>query len=277
MGMLNELNHIQSRELLMLQEFIRICEKYNLTYYILGGTLLGAVRHNGFIPWDDDIDLGMPRQDFEKFQEIVSSEVTAPFYCENDKDTPDYKLDFHKFCDSETKVYWEHNQEIKVVDLWMDIFPIDGMPQNYVLNKIHSFLYLYRRMLVNISQFDQIVNLNKDNRPFHETFIIALVKKLKLYKLVDFNKQKEKYKSFLKKYTMSEFYSGNFTGAYKLREIVPTTYFGNPVDLKFSGLSVKAPKQYLLYLEAIYGKNFMELPPVEKREAHKLKLVLKEK
>ena len=73
----NDLRKLQLVELDILKEFLRICKKHHLRYYALGGTLLGAVRHEGFIPWDDDIDVGMPRPDFRRFEKIVEKELAA--------------------------------------------------------------------------------------------------------------------------------------------------------------------------------------------------------
>lgn len=264
---------IHKRELLMLSEFIRICNKFNLKYYMLGGTLLGAVRHRGFIPWDDDIDLGMPREDFEKFKQVVNKEIIKPFYCENDKDIKSYKLAYMKFCDSDTKVYWEHNGEKKVVNLWMDIFPIDGMPRNFFKRKIHEISYLYTRMMVNLSQLSDIVDFEKRNRPIHERLIITLSKFLSLEKFLNYDRRQENYIKTISKYKVSEKYSGNYTGAYKLRELVPSEYFGNGKLLEFEGLQVKGPDKFNDYLEAIYGNDFMELPPIDSRQSHGLEIV----
>ena len=71
----NDLRKLQLVELDILKEFLRICKKHHLRYYALGGTLLGAVRHEGFIPWDDDIDVGMPRPDFRRFEKIAEKEL----------------------------------------------------------------------------------------------------------------------------------------------------------------------------------------------------------
>ena len=76
----NDLRRLQLVELDILKEFLRICDKYHLRYYALGGTLLGAVRHKGFIPWDDDVDIGMPRPDFCRFEQVIEKELPDYFH-----------------------------------------------------------------------------------------------------------------------------------------------------------------------------------------------------
>jgi len=98
----SDLKKLHLVELIILDEFIRICNKFNLNYFLIGGTLLGAVRHNGFIPWDDDIDIGMPRKDFQKFLEICQSELYKDFYYLYLDNFEPYYYHFIKICKKNT-------------------------------------------------------------------------------------------------------------------------------------------------------------------------------
>ena len=128
--MVSDLRKVQNIELDMLQIFHSICDELDLQYYALGGTLLGAVRHGGFIPWDDDIDLGMPRKDYEKFLTI------APDYFQEEiKVVPNVtNLNILQLVNTKTKV-----QLGKVTSgVFVDIFPLDGYPNE----GIRSFILL---------------------------------------------------------------------------------------------------------------------------------------
>ena len=100
----NELRRLQLVELDILKEFLRICDKYHLRYYALGGTLLGAVRHKGFIPWDDDVDIGMPRPDFCRFEQVIEKELPDYFHYLSYKNTADYHHYVPRMTDSRVKV-----------------------------------------------------------------------------------------------------------------------------------------------------------------------------
>ena len=119
---MSKVRQIQLGELSLLEKYIEICSKYNLRYYALGGTLLGAVRHKGFIPWDDDMDLGMPRKDYEKFLEI----------CE--KELPDHViLRIHDDNLGNTSIM-DTSLQIEfggvVCSPFIDVFPLDGYPSD---------------------------------------------------------------------------------------------------------------------------------------------------
>ena len=111
------------RILNLLVEFADYCDTNNLRYYLLGGTLLGAVRHKGFIPWDDDIDVCMPRPDYERFIELQSKNKKIEFRCieNNTSDLP-----FMKIIDKKTFVRQLYTAESETSNLWVDIFPFDG-------------------------------------------------------------------------------------------------------------------------------------------------------
>ena len=269
---MSEIKIIQNKILEILKIFIETCEENNLTYYALGGTLLGAVRHGGFIPWDDDIDIGMPREDYEKFKKIASEKFNDR-YLFLSEDTPGYKKAFSVIRDTSTKIVMNYSNIEQEESLWIDIFPIDGLPEKGVKRKLHEKRYLFRRMMVQLSQFNSIVNQNKTNRPWHEKVIIKIAEILKIENLLSFEKAQQKYLASIKKYSITEGYAGNFTGAYKLRELVPSCYFGEPVKLDFEGIKLNCPNKYKDYLKAIYGDNYMTLPPIEQRLPHQYEIV----
>ena len=269
---MSDIKIIQDKILSILKEFINICEENNLTYYALGGTLLGAVRHQGFIPWDDDIDIGMPREDYEKFKKIASN-VLPENYKFLSEDTLNYKKAFSVIRDDSTKIIMNYSKEELVESLWIDIFPLDGMPSNVLKKKIHSLRYLNARMMVQLSQFNSLVNQKKENRPFIEKIIIAFANAVNIEKIISFTWAQKKYLQTIKKYSFKEDFAGNYTGAYKLRVIVPSDYFGEPVSLEFEGIDLSCPSEYKEYLVAIYGENYMQLPPEDKRNQHHYKII----
>ena len=269
----NKIEIIQKKELNILKEFIRVCEKYNLEYFALGGTLLEAVRHEGFIPWDDDIDIGMPRKDYEQFMTIPSSEFNSPYILVNEKNTKGFTKAFMNLRDSNTRIMMTYSNVEVEESLWIDIFPIDGLPKQPIKKYIHERRYLLSRMMVQLSQFNKIVNQRRENRPFVEKLIINLASFTNIEKLLPYEKYQKKYIEIISKYDMTEGYSGNFAGAYKLKELVPTSYFGKGDYLKFEDLCIRVPNNYKAYLSAIYGENYMTLPPLESRVPHQYNII----
>ena len=174
---------IQKKELAIFKEFIRVCEKHQLTYFALGGTLLGAVRHKGFIPWDDDIDIGMPREDYNKLMSLAPSEFNFPYKLVNEKNTPSFTKAFMNLQDSTTKILMTYSNVAHEESLWIDIFPIDGLPSNPIKKYLHEKRYLFSRMMVQLSQFNKIVNQNKENRPSLEKLIIKIAEIINIEKV----------------------------------------------------------------------------------------------
>lgn len=264
---------IQQKEIGILKEFIRVCEKHGLTYYALGGTLLGAVRHQGFIPWDDDIDLGMPRKDYEAFMRLPASEFQAPYQLVNEYNTPGFTKAFMNLQDKSTKIVMTYSKEEDEQALWIDIFPIDGLPKSPIKKFVHEKHYLLARMMVQLSQFDKIVNQNKTDRPFIERAIIKFANLTKIEKWLSYEKCQRHYIKTISKYDMSEAFAGNYAGAYKLRELVPSDYFGQGDELVFDAITIHVPSKYKEYLSAIYGEDYMQLPPEDKRTPHQYRIV----
>ena len=126
-------------ELNNLAEFQRICKKLGLTYYAIAGTLLGAIRHKGFIPWDDDIDVGMPRKDYQKFIESAPQEIKPPFFLQTYKSERSFSSDMARLRNSDTTGFtsWQaFNKSNK--GIFIDIFPIDHEPDDEMLCQIED-------------------------------------------------------------------------------------------------------------------------------------------
>lgn len=135
------LRQLQMIELEMLIEVNRICKKCGIHYTIIAGTMLGAVRHGGFIPWDDDADIGMLRSEYEKFRVACESELdTSRFYFQDNRNTKGYRWGYGKLRRKETVFTREFQEHMPYEQgVFIDIFPMDGIPDNYLLRCIHSF------------------------------------------------------------------------------------------------------------------------------------------
>ena len=216
------LKHLQDIEKNILEECLKIFRKHGLKYYALGGTLLGAVRHKGFIPWDDDIDIGMPREDYEQFMEQYSKELPAYLELQSYQTHASYHNYVPKVIDKRVKVIDYSAQIPQQQYAWIDLFPLDGMPNCKMFRKIHSYRLLFRRMMVNYSLFSTSVNLQATKRPWHERALIKLGQLLPLERMLNSKKELQKLDKALKKYAYKQSdYIVNFMGAYKLREMFP--------------------------------------------------------
>ncbi|HAE52125.1 MAG TPA: LicD family protein [Ruminococcus sp.] len=251
----------------IVKEVVAICRKYKLKYYMLGGTMLGAVRHGGFIPWDDDIDLGLPRDDYEKFLQVAPSELSSHLKLVNYKTDPDYHYYITRILDTETKVIEERiGNENKYTNASIDIFPIDGTPNNKVMRKIYFFRVLFHRAMMSLCYKDSIDR--KRQRGTAEKILLWVMEKVPVRKMTTPYKQKEKIDRLLKTQNVrNSKYVGNIMGAYRTKEIVPRKFYGKGKmyqfeDIKLRGMSL--PDEYLTYT---YG-DYMQLPPEDKRKTH---------
>ena len=251
----------------IVKEVVRICDKYGLKYYMLGGTMLGAIRHKGFIPWDDDIDLGMPRDEYEKFLELAELELPPHLKVVNYRNTPNYMYYITRVLDTETKVIEERiGNDNKYTNASIDIFPIDGTPNNGFLRKIYFFRVLYHRALMSLCYKDSIDRKRKRSKK--EKLLLWVMEKVPVEKLTTPYKQKCKIDKLLRKQPVKGAkYIGNIMGAYRTREIVPAEYYGEGAMYPFEDIQLRGLSMYDEYLTYTYG-DYMQLPPVESRKTH---------
>jgi len=251
----------------IVKEVVRICDQYGLMYYMLGGTMLGAIRHKGFIPWDDDVDLGMPRNDYEKFLEIASDELSSHLKIVNYRTDPKYQYYITRVLDTQTKVIEERiGNDSKYTHASIDIFPIDGTPNNRFLRKIYFLRVLYHRALMSLCYKDSIDRKRK--RSFGEKVFLWIMERLPIEKITTPYKQKCIIDRLLRSQDVNKSkYIGNIMGAYRTREIVPAQYYGKGKYYQFEDMQLRGLEMYHEYLTHTYG-DYMQLPPEDKRKTH---------
>lgn len=262
-----KLSKLQKAELEIFKEFVRVCAQNNLKYYIWGGSFLGAIRHKGFIPWDDDIDVAMPRSDFEKFLKIAPRLLPEHLYVSTYKRGKEH-ITLVAQIFNKNKEFILNNATKKVeTGAWIDILVIDGAPDLGMRRKIFGIRYMYYRMMNQFALFEEVVNLNK-KRPWYENVAIKFAQITGIERLLDPVKIGDKFHKLLKSNDYENCdYIATFMGAKKMGEIMPKSYVGEGSPCQFEDMVVNGPSNYDLYLKHIYG-DYMKLPPMNERNRH---------
>lgn len=264
----NHLRKLQLIEKHALDVFVEICTKYQLRYYLTGGTLLGAVRHKGFIPWDDDIDVVMPRPDYEKFIQVAEDELTPPLYLSNIHNDSSLRWDIIALANSNVHIVSTATNNKQVYDARIDIFPLDGMPDNIILRFIHKIWLLYYESRSKIAQFDDVVNTTR-KRSFLSNLLVTVAGLRIFSKDRDYHKYLLKLDHQLQKYEYDKCkIVCNFTGGYGFKESFFRSDNGNGCFLEFEQTLYQCPQNYKNVLTAIYGFDFMIPPPEDDRNKH---------
>lgn len=276
------LQRLQKTNLEMVKLFIRICENQNLQYFALGGTLLGAVRHQGFIPWDDDIDLGMPRDDYEKFLQVAEDELkkadpTGRYRLRTiDLDEEEYRTYIVKIEDTQVQLLREYYAKggvtKKHLNAWIDIMPIDGMPQDPAARQKHLDLILKTRKRLAASMMDKCMGTSM-KRSKKAMLFIRFGLETGAFKLLNTEKIFLKFNNLCKKYSyVTAKVVGNTYGVYKEREFVDKEIFGKGSLHTFEDIQICGPEDTHAYLTHVYG-DYMQLPPIEARGGHEVEFV----
>lgn len=259
------INRLKELELEIIKDIDEICKTNNIKYFLVGGTLLGAIRHKGFIPWDDDIDIGMMRDDYNKLLEILSEDNNNKknkYFVQNyytDIEYPRYitkiRLNGTVFLEGSVKNYNMHH------GVFIDIFPLDRIKdKNEKMLDFRSALSKKIMILKSIRNGHfKHKNKYKKNiailmRPF--TFLLPL----KFYnKVIDFIYGYQNSKDCR--------YVTNFSSQYGWRkQTFPIEVYGEGTYLEFEGHQFMAPAKWEAVLKSLYG-DYMKLPPEEKRNS----------
>ena len=242
-------------DLAALKAFTEFCVRYGLRYYAIGGTLLGAVRHKGFIPWDDDVDVAMPRADYDKLVSMAK-DFPKPFVLEEYRYNKEFQSYFAKIRNEEIELLETvTEQNDKRRGYLVDIMPIDGTPDQPLLRKIYFARVMWLRFLCGAANVHTGI---LTSRPKWEQCVLKICRVLRLYKVLTVEKVYRRMdRVFRKQHVEKAKHIGTIMGAYKTREIVPAAYFGlkeAPVYLEFENLKLRVPVQYDAYLTHMYGE-----------------------
>ena len=254
-----QLRRLQMIELELLQEVDRICSKCNIHYNIIAGTLLGAVRHGGFIPWDDDADVALLRPEYEKFCEACEKELdTDRFYFQDHRNTPGYRWGYGKLRRKDTLFLREYQEHMPYGQgVFIDVFPLDYVPDNYFGRCGYNFLcFLYRKFFW--SEVGKVADKSLFMRRLYGIMSKVPERRLK----AGFNR-------FIKR-------SGRKRTSWVRILTFPTpnkeygylkVWYENSAPIDFEGVTFTGIRDYDAYLSFKFGK-YMELPPDGERKVH---------
>lgn len=257
------LHKLQQIELEIAEEIFRLCKKHHLRCSLVGGSAIGAIRHQGFIPWDDDIDLAMPREDYCKFVQICKTELNPSFFLQCFETEEECAFIFAKVRKNDTYLPEYYSEHINMHQgVWVDIFIYDSVSDNPAVRKKEIFLLNFYRNLLIIKIGYKL--------PKNKTSLIDKVAYNcgKLFSLF-FNKtwlQRKCTAIMTSHLNESTKYLFPYGGAYSNeKELMPSSFFNSLIDVSFEGKQFKITALYDYYLKNLFG-DYMTPPPLEKRK-----------
>ena len=250
---------IQLKELEILKQVAAICQRHGLRYFGDGGTCLGAVRHRGFIPWDDDIDVGMPRKDFDRFRQIAPKELPEYLALQDFTDTPHMNHLFMKVHDTRTTFIPAglRNYPDAQTGIYVDIFAYDGYPGKGLRRR------WWRLRTGVLLRLNWLLRVYDRKETAYDRFRGGIAKVLR--KVLPYNWASVHMERFLRKYDADR--EPEITLAYMgFRYCFPRKCFDEAKLLPFEDIQLPVPADYDTYLKIHYG-DYMTLPPESERTA----------
>lgn len=256
------MNELQKTELEILRAFIVVCKKLDLQYYLVCGSALGAVKYGGFIPWDDDVDVALPREDYKIFIDRAQALLPKHYFVQTYRTDPAFPAFYCKIRDSRT-TYIEKSMQYRKINqgVYIDVFPLDGYPEDQ-----REAERLERRKRVLRRRLDCANAFQKGQKPTTRAYFI-------LERLMGCHRRSAKYAQELDTLVASHPIDssslwcnhGNWQGK---KEYAPREQYGDGAEARFEGLTVRIPEDADAYLTQKYGDWRADLPENEKVGHH---------
>ena len=240
--------------------FHDFCEQHNLTYYMLGGTMLGAVRHQGFIPWDDDIDIGMPRADYERLL-AMRENLPEGYKIRNHRFETGIPYAFTHFEDvNTTYIEQRRSKDTYAGGVYLEIFPLDEAPKTLFQRKIKSYKVRFHKRIL----YGLILDYGQRKRTPVKALIIWLIRAFG-----NMDRTTKKLDTCIRKGQKNSPFYSNLLGHWGIREDISKLVFGKPTLYAFESRQFYGAERSGAYLTALYGENYMIPPSEEEKEAGK--------
>ncbi|MGB3161142.1 MAG: LicD family protein [Carnobacterium sp.] len=266
-GLNIKIKEAQEVQLEILLEFDRLCKKYGIQYQLFSGTLIGAIRHNGFIPWDDDIDVCMLREEYNRFLEVSIKELNKNYFLQNYHTDKNFQSQYSKIRKNHTRYVENLVQDVNMHQgIFIDVFPYDhvrpktlkGKAQRIAIDQLKLINYC-RVMRVNDVEKNRVLRIAKKAT----YYILKVIPKSKMDRLITklvclFNNKEEKYVGELSISTSKHMYDSF---------VLKKEFFYDSIDWDFEGYKFPVPRAYDEILTKNYG-NYMEMPPLNEQEPH---------
>ena len=261
----NNMERLHETLIEILDYVVSVCEENGLRYFLIYGSALGAYRHQGFIPWDDDLDIGLPREDYEKFLKIMEKQPSKLYCLQNDSTEDKYYLTFSKVRKQGT-LFMESIAEGMYRDngIFVDIFPLDYVTDKTSLgHKMKEYMIAYLNHTLRYAGYRNAYSKSSPIKHAIEHVIclpaFVLPKKwiVNIIKRLNKGRCQEADAKYLVEYCDLRY-----------RWAQPVEYYFPPKKMSFAGKEYNVPGQIESYLSATYGDDYMQLPPEEDRVTH---------
>ena len=264
----------------MLKAVQRICDAHGIKCFALGGTLLGAVRHGGFIPWDDDIDLAIYRDDYDRFLAFAQDELPSHLEAHDYKSAiiTDHLNYIIKIYDMRTKIVMTSTNTPQYQPISIDVFPFDGMPAKGPAHELRKFRILYHKMKSQFSMYEVSAHQHRASRPLHEKLLMRFRELTKFGANWDTYQMMEEADKVLRECDpKSSYYAVNAFGAYKFKEMFPNSWIGEGVLLPFEDTEVLCPVAWDSVLTQMYGDYMTPIAEEQRGQQHRTTVIAAER